>query len=357
MTDASSRPPASPAGARSGPLPPRLVLYQLAVGHYVSRALALAAKLGLADRLGDAARTADDLAAETGTHAPSLRRVLRLLVSVGALVEEADGAFRLTPMGSLLREDAPGSMKDAVSVFAGEAIQDGWKQLEFCVRTGQPAFKKRDPDADAFDAMRADPEAEARFDRAMAAFTSQTAVAVASAYDFGGLGSLMDVGGGNGALLIGILRAVPSLRGIVFDQPNVVERARKQASAAGLSPRLDVVGGSFFDAIPAGADAYMLKHVIHDWNDADATAILRNCRSAMTDRGRLLIVEGIYPPRIDGSLESRGAAANDVNMLVSTGGRQRSEEEFRALYRASGFELSRIVPTPAPVSVIEGVPR
>jgi hypothetical protein len=346
MSSGEPRPPS---------LPPGLVLYQLSIGHYVSRALAVAAGLGVADLLAGGPRAAAELARSTGTHAPSLRRVLRLLTSVGVFDEGDDGRFSLSPVGELLREDVPGSMKASVTLFAGVGIQDSWKELEYCVRTGEPAFRKNDPDADPFSQMAKDPQAAANFDKAMAAFAPQTAAAVAAAYDFSGFRVVMDVGGGNGAILIGILKAVPGLRGIVFDQPHVAERARLEVAAHGLGDRIDVVGGSFFDKLPRGADAVLLKHVIHDWNDAQATSILEVCREALPARGRLLCVEGLYPARIDRSLESRGAAANDVNMLVCTGGRQRSEQEFRDLYEAAGFELTRIVPTLARVAVIEGV--
>jgi SAM-dependent methyltransferase len=321
----------------------------------VSRALALAARLRLADGLAQGPRSADELAAATATHAPSLRRVMRLLASVGVFEEGEDGRFSLTPLGDLLREDAPGSMRASVTLFAGPDIQDGWRELEYCVRTGQPHFRKDRPDADPFTAMTQNPEAAANFDKAMATFAPQTAAAVAAAYDFSAFGTLMDVGGGNGALLLGILRANPKLRGVVFDQPHVAERARKNVTEAGLADRCRVVGGSFFEALPAGADACLLKHVIHDWNDADAARILARCREALPPDGRLLIVEGLYPARIDRSLASRGAAANDVNMLVCTGGRQRSEAEFAALFEAAGLRLHRIVPTLGMVSVIEGV--
>jgi hypothetical protein len=337
-------------------LPPGLVLYQLGVGHYVSRALALAVKLGVADLMGAGPQPIEELARATQTHAPSLRRVLRLLASVGVFAEDAAGRFSLTPLGDLLREDVPGSMKDAVSVFAGVEIQDSWRELEYCVRTGEPAFKKDHPDQDAFTQMESDPEAAATFDRAMAAFTSQTAQVVAAVYDFSAFDTLMDVGGGNGALLFGILDAHPKLRGIVFDQPHVVERARKEIARRGLEDRMRAVGGSFFDELPGGADAMVLKHVIHDWNDEKAKEILTRCRAALPANGKLLLVEGLYPPAIDTSPESRGAAANDVNMLVVAGGRQRSEGEFRELYAAAGFDLTRIVATPARVAVIEGVP-
>jgi SAM-dependent methyltransferase len=337
-------------------LPPSAVLYQLSIGHYVSRALALAAQLGVADLLAEGPRDHHDLAAATHSHAPSLRRVLRLLASAGVFEEQDGGRFALTPIGGLLRDDVPGSMRAAVSVFAGPLVQEGWDELAYCVETGQPAFRKRDPDGDPFTAMSKDPELAATFDKAMAAFTAQIAGVVAAAYDFGAFGTIADVGGGTGALLIGILRATPGPRGIVFDQPHVVERARRHIEREGLSGRIAVAGGSFFeDAIPRGADAIVMKHVIHDWNDDEASRILRNCAAALPPDGKLLIVEGVYPPRVDASLASRGAAANDVNMLVMTGGRQRSEEEFRTLLAASGLRLVRIVQTAAAVCVIEAV--
>lgn len=337
-------------------LPPGLALYYIGVGHYVSRAMYVAVKLGLADLLRDGPRSAEVLAAATDTHAPSLRRVLRLLVSVGIFAEREGGEFAQTPMSELLRVDVPGSMHASVTLFTGPGIQDSWKELEFCVRTGLPALEKEQPGANPFDAMARDPVAAANFDKAMATFAPATSAAVAAAYDFSGFGRVTDVGGGNGAILIGLLRANPKLRGLVFDQPHVAERARSHVAEQGFADRCEVAGGSFFEKVPGGSDAILLKHVIHDWNDEKATAILRCVRAALPPHGRLLIVEGVYPARIDQSLESRGAAANDVNMLVSTGGRQRSESEFRSLYTAAGFRLTRIVPTQARVAVIEGVP-
>jgi hypothetical protein len=247
-------------------------------------------------------------------------------------------------------------MRASVMLFTGPIVFDAWKELEYCVRTGEPAFRKNSPDLDPFAAFARDPEAAARFDAAMAAMAPITAAAVAAAYDFSAFRSVVDVGGGNGAILIGILNANPQLRGIVFDQPPTAERAKEKIASSGISTRCEALGGDFFKEVPAGADAYLLKHVIHDWNDEKATAILRCCHRAMDRGAKLLIVEGVYPPRIDGSMESRGAAANDVNMLVATGGRQRSEAEFQSLLAGAGFKLNRIVPTQARVSVIEGVP-
>ena len=341
---------------QSAALPPPVVLYQIGIGHYFSRALYLAANLGIADLLREAPRTHQELAQATETDPHSIRRVMRLLASVGVFEEQPDGQFALTPVGQHLRSDVPVSMRASVMLFTGPIVFDAWKELEYCVRTGEPAFRKNSPDLDAFAAFARDPEAAARFDAAMAAMAPITAAAVAAAYDFSAFRSVVDVGGGNGAILIGILNANPQLKGIVFDQPPTAERAKEKIAAAGISTRCEAVGGDFFQEVPAGADAYLLKHVIHDWNDEKATAILRCCHRAMDRRAKLLIVEGVYPPRIDGSMESRGAAANDVNMLVATGGRQRSEAEFQSLLAGAGFKLNRIVPTQARVSVIEGLP-
>jgi hypothetical protein len=331
--------------------PPGLVLYQMAIGHYVSRALYLAAKLGIADLLRDGPRDAGSLAAAVGAEPSALRRVLRLLASLGVFAEDDDGRFALAPLGEQLREDVPGSSRAMVMLFAGIGIQDDWRELEYVVRTGQPAFRKRSSEGDAFTHMT--PEAAAVFDEAMATFAPQTAAAVAASYDFSPFGTLADVGGGNGALLIGILQATPGLRGILFDQPHVVADARARLAEAGLAERCQVVGGSFFESVPAGADAYLLKHVIHDWDDERAATILTRCRAVMPADGRVLIVEGVYPARIDHSLQSRGAAANDVNMLVCTGGKQRSEAEFATLFATAGLRLVRIVPTPTGICVIE----
>jgi SAM-dependent methyltransferase len=335
-------------------VPPGIRLYQIGIGHYFSRALALVTKLGVADLLKDGPRDYSDLAKATETHAPSLNRVMRLLASVGVFEERDSGTFALTPLGELLRTGVPGSMRSSVLLFAGIGIQDSWKELEYCVQTGEPAFRKNSPDGTPFTAIAQNPEMAKVFDEAMAAFAPMTAAAIAASYDFSPFRNLTDIGGGNGSLLIGILKANPKLHGIVFDMPHAAEKARVKIAEAGLQSRCEAVGGDFFTEVPAGADAYIIKHVIHDWNGDRALAILRNVHRAMRPDGKLLIAEGVYPPRIDQSDVGRGAAANDVNMLVCTGGRQRSEAEFRTLLAEAGFKLAQIVPTPARLSLIEG---
>lgn len=328
--------------------PPPFVLYELATRYYVSQALYVAARLGIADAIGEGTRDARDLARETKTHAPSLERVIRLLVSAGIFEEDSQRRFRLTPVGAFLRSDVPGSMRAAVLLFAG-ITQRGWSDLEYSVETGKPAFEHVFGMA-PFEYFAAHPDEGANFDRAMSDFTSQMAAVVASSYDFSKARRLVDVGGGDGALLRGILRAHSHLDGTVFDLPPVAARAKDD----GLGARFHAEGGDFFESVPSGADLYLLKHVIHDWDDERAAAILRSCARAMSGDARVLVIEGLYPERVDGSPESFGATANDVNMLVSTGGRQRSQTEFRSLYEASGLELSRIVETPMPVRLIEG---
>jgi len=334
-------------------LPPPVRLYQMATGHYVSQAIYVAAKLGIADLLGNGPRRHDELAKATGTHAPSLRRVLRLLASTGVFAETEDGRFELTPVGSCL-QSGPGSFRPVALLFTSPGVRAAWGDLLHSVQTGEPALHHVFGVV-SFEYFAQHPEEAAVFDEAMGAFTAMVAIAVAAAYDFSRFGTIIDVGGGEGALLAGILRANPALRGVVFDMARVSEGANETIAAAGLGDRCEFVGGDFFEAVPGGGDAYILKHVIHDWDDERAVRILRNCRRAMKAEGKLLIVEGVYPERIDQSVVSRGAAANDVNMLVCTGGRQRAEAEFRALFDAAGFELTRIVPTQAMSSVIEGV--
>ncbi len=333
-----------------------IALYQMAVGHYFSRALCLAVKLGVAELLRDGPRHYTELALATETHAPSLNRMMRLLASAGVFAEEDGGNFALTPLGQYLRADVPGSMRFTLLLFAGDGVQDAWSNLEYCVRTGNPAFKRTSPNATPFAQIDQDPKMAAVFDDAMATFAPMTAAAIATAYDFSPFRTIVDVGGGNGALLIGILMACPHLRGIVLDRRATADRARQRIADAGLASRCEAIGGDFFESVPRGGDVYLLKHVIHDWDDDHAAAILRNCRRAIGTNGRLLIAEGVYPERIDQSDVSRGAAANDLNMLVATGGRARTEAEFRALYAAVGFRLTRIVPTAARLSVIEGLP-
>jgi SAM-dependent methyltransferase len=335
-------------------VPPQITIFQMVTGYYLSQALYVAAKLRLADLLADGPGNYSDLAKSTSTHPDSLNRVMRLLASAGVLTELENGYFALTPIGECLRSGEGWATRSATLMWGG-MMQQVWTELLYSVQTGKPATD-RVFGTDAWSYLAQHPEEAAIFDESQAEFAKQAATIVAAAYDFSHIHTLVDVGGGNGALLIGILKANPTLHGVVFDLPRTVEAAKKQAEAAGLVGRCKVIGGDFFESVPAGADAYLLKHVIHDFEENHAVAILKNCRRAMAPQGRLLIVEGVYPTRIDQSWESRAAAANDVNLLVCLGGRQRSEIEFRAIFDAAGYRLARIVPTMLPFCLIEGQP-
>jgi hypothetical protein len=236
-------------------------------------------------------------------------------------------------------------------------VQDAWKELEYCVQTGNPAFRRTasGSDANAYALMAQNGEVTALFDEAMATFAPATAAAVAAAFDFSVFRKVADIGGGNGALLIGILKAYPALAGIVFDQPHAAERARERVAAAGLADRCEVLAGNFFDKVPGGADAYLLCNVLLDWDDDRASAILRSCWTAMPRHGQVLIVEGLYPARLNVSDQSRCVAGNDVLMLVCTGGRLRSEEEFRTLLASSGFRLSGVLRSYTGDTVLQAV--
>jgi hypothetical protein len=334
-------------------IPPSLALYRLGTSLYVAQALYVAAKLGIADHLAAGLRSAQELARATDTHAPSLRRVLRLLVSAGVFEEDDAGRFSSTPLGAAMQE-GPGSSRAAVLLFSGPGQWAVWGDLLNTVRTGEPALE-RVFGVGPFEYFAERPEEAAIFDQAMSSFTERVAEAVVAAYDFSALRSVADVGGGDGALITGILRAVPHLRGAVFDLPRLSAPAQRRIAAAELGARCEFIGGDFFAAVPGGFDAYLLKHVIHDWNDEQARRILASVRQAMADDSKLLLIEGIYPERIDTSFVSQGVTRNDCNMLVATGGRQRTEKEFGELFASSGLKLARAVPTPM-VTVLEVVP-
>jgi len=239
-------------------------------------------------------------------------------------------------------------------LFAGPMVDRSWGDLLYSVETGEIAFNHAFG-MGVFEYMSQHPEIAALFNEAMTAGSTQAAAAVAAVYDFSSFRALADLGGGHGVLLITILKANPHLRGILFDLPHAAEGGRKQIEAAGLAGRAEFVAGDFFQAAPGGADVYLLKGVIHDWDDARSVAILKNCHRAMPPQGKLLLVEGVCPARMDRSPWTQIIAGSDVNMLVNAGGRERTDAEFNALLEAAGFKLTRIIPTETVLSVIEGV--
>lgn len=330
---------------------PALALRRLIDGYQLSQALHVAATLGIADLLADGARDSAELARDTHTHAPTLYRLLRALAGAGILHEESGQRFALTPLGEPLRSDAEGSMAAWAAFIGSPAYWQAWSGLLHSVRTGENAFTHVHG-KDVWRHREAHAEDGALFDRAMASLSRRAAAAVLAAWDFSGLRTLVDVGGGNGNLLAAVLAAHPGVQGTLLDLPHVVATAQARLAEAGVADRCAVIGGSFFDGVPEGADAYMLRSVIHDWDDADAVRILTVVANAMAPASRMLLVERVIAPPNEG----RDAKFSDLNMLVSPGGRERTREEFETLLDASGMKLARIVDAGG-FSVIEGVRR
>lgn len=328
-------------------LPPEAVVTQMIFGKWVSMALSVAAKLRLADALADGPKSVADLAASTGTHAASLFRVLRALASVGVFAEEPDGRFRQTPLSEVLRSNVPGSMRAVADYCGADWSWRPWGQLLETVRNGQTAFDAVFGEQ-AFDYLAKHPAESAVFNEGMTGFSMQAAPAVAEAYDFSPFGTIVDVGGGHGLLLTTILAKYPGPRGVVFDSPHVVAGAGPRIADAGLADRCRAEGGDFFAAVPAG-DAYILKHIIHDWADDKSTTILRNCRTAANPGAKLVLVEMVIPP---GNEPSPGKLL-DLEMLVIASGKERTESEYASLLAGAGWRLTRILPTKAPTSLIE----
>jgi hypothetical protein len=321
---------------------------ELLSGYWKSQAVYGAAKLEIADLLAAGPKTVVQLAAESGAHGPSLYRLLRALASIGIFAETDDGRFALTTLAEPLRRGVPGSQW-AMAVMMGEEHYHVWGDLIFTLETGETAFD-RIYGMPIFEFLSENEEKGRIFDEAMTSIHGRETAAICGAYDFSEVAVLADIGGGNGSTLMPILQQHPRLRGMLFDLPPVIERARENFAAARLAERCELLAGSFFEKIPRGADAYFMRHIIHDWNDEEALAILRNCHAALPADGRLLVAESVIPP---GNEPSFGKWL-DLTMRVMPGGKERTEAEYRELFRQAGFRLASITPTAAEVSVIEG---
>jgi hypothetical protein len=332
-------------------IPPQMVVMQMVTGYWVSQCIYAASKLGVADLLRDGAKTSDELAAMTETNASSLYRLLRALASVGIFAETEAGRFELTPMGNCLRSDVPDSVRDASIMLGDREHYNSWGNILHSIKTGESGFANLFG-MNVFEYYAQNPEPAAVFDRAMTSFSSTEIAAVIAAYDFSSIRKLVDVAGGHGSLLTSILKSNPHMEGVLFDLPDVIERA-KATIETDVANRLQLLTGNFFESVPTGADAYILKHIIHDWDDERSIAILKNCHQAMDKNGRILVVEQVIPP---GNTPFMGKLL-DVNMLVlCPGGKERTEAEYRELFAAAGFRLNRVVPTQTFVSIVEGVP-
>jgi hypothetical protein len=325
-------------------------LLGLLMGAFVSQATCTLARLGVADAIGDGAARVDDIAVTVGAHGPSLYRLLRTLGDFGVVTELPDRRFALGRLGRLLRSDVPGSLCGLAVHFGSEFHRAAWSALPYSVATGEPAFDKVHG-APQFEYYRDHANEAAIFDAAMTSVAAGIYRTV-TAYDFGRFDTVIDIGGGNGACLAAILTAYPTVRGVLFDLPDVVGRSGPVLAAAGVADRCETAGGSFFDAVPTGADVYVLTAVVHDWDDANAVRILRNCRAAMGPDARLVLGEPVLP---DGPEPSIGKLL-DLETLVGTTGRQRTEREFRDLLGAAGLRLTAILRSGGPDCLIEAVP-
>jgi hypothetical protein len=322
----------------------------MATAYWVSRAVYAAAKLGLADHLAGGAQSAAELAGPTRTHAPSLHRLMRTLASLGVLSEGADHRFALTPLGEALKIGAPGSARASIQALAGEWIWQAFEHFLYSVETGKTGMEKAHG-MPIFPFLAEHPEEASDFNDAMVGFHGGEPPAVAAAYDFSRFATVVDVGGGTGNLLSAILERHPEPRGVLFDQPHVVREAPALIDARGLANRVTVEVGDFFKIVPTGGDAYLLSHIIHDWDEDRCLTILTNCRRAMKPTGRLLIVEMVLPA---GDTPHPGKML-DMVMLVIPGGEERTEQEYGTLLGKAGFRLTRVVPTESAVSVVEAV--
>jgi len=332
-------------------LPPPMQMFLLSEGTTIFTAVTLAAELGIADLLANGPRSSDEIAQATSTHPGSLYRLLRLLSVVGVFSEAEPHRFEQTPLSELLRSGTPGSMRAWMKMVGLPAWGPMFAEAMHSVKTGEPSFN-RSTGFEFFDYMTAHPREGEIFNDAMTAFGQGVVAAVVQAYDFGSARRLVDVGGGHGSLITAILQAHPHLNGTLFDLPHVADGARSALRAAAVADRCEIASGDFFASVPTGGDAYVLKWIIHDWDRDRAVAILRNCRRAMNQTGRLLLIEAVIP----GPNEPHPGKIVDFIMLLGLGGQERTEQQYAGLLREAGFDLTKVVPTASPMSVIEAMP-
>ena len=326
-------------------------MIQFITGFWTSRAVYIAAKLGIADLLQSGPKTVAELAEATGTHAPSLYRIMRALTSAGVFKRENDDRFALTPLSETLVTNAPGSVRPFIISELGQEHYPAWGNLMHSVKTGDIAFDNFFG-MDIWKYFAQNPEDAAVFNDSMSGMTAAANDAILSVYDFSQFNTVIDIGGGHGGLITSILQKNPQTKGVLFDAPRVIEGARAKIESAGLTDRCETVGGDFFQAVPAGGDAYVMKWIIHDWEDEKAIRILKNCRQHMQPNSRLIIVDCVVPENDEPDFSK----TFDLNMMVMTGGKERTAAEFRELLAAAGFELLRTIPTDVPTSIVEAQP-
>lgn len=344
MSSAETAPQAQP------PAEQRLI--QMMMGVWVAQSISVIATLGVADQLADGPKTAEQLASATSSDADSLYRVLRALASVGVFTETQDRHFGLTPISECLRSDTPNSLRNGSRMFGLPVFWQSWGELLGTVKTGETGLKRAFGMINPFQHFVQHPEEGAIFNGAMTEMSRNVGPAIAEAYDWGKFRKIVDAGGGHGSLLISILRSHAEPRGVVFDLPEVVKGAQPAIEAAGLSDRCETAPGNLFESIPSGADAYILKAIIHGFSRENGLKILGNVRQAIPPEGRLLLIERVIPA---GSEPSPHKLA-DLQMLVMSGGRERTPAEYQELLAAAGFKLAKIHATAAPQSIVEAIP-
>jgi hypothetical protein len=330
---------------------PAQQVLQVATGYMASAALYAAITLNVADHLAGGAKDAAELARTTGANEDALYRILRLLASLGVFAEVGPRRFALTPAAELLRKDVPGSLR-GMAVFLPDPLHlRVYAEIMHSVTTGKPGADTA-LGMPVFEYLTKNPEYSQVFNDAMTALSAPVAGAAIEAYDFSTIRTLVDVAGGHGEVLMSILKACPNVRGVLADVGHVIEGAKPRIVSAGLADRCQAVACDFFQSVPAGGDAYIMKHIIHDWDDERASVILANIGKAMgATRGKVILLESV----IRADAEPDLGKFIDIEMLMLPGGRERSAEEFRALFARSGFEMTKIVPTKSPLSVVEAI--
>lgn len=328
-------------------LPPQAQLMKFIVGKWISKPIYVAAELGIADMLVEGPKSIQDLAIESKTHSASLYRMMRALASVGIFSETKDQNFELTPMAECLKR---GAMRSIVLMFNSNWSDKAWGYFMDSVKTGNTTFQKA-YGMPLSDWLEKNPQAAEVFNEANATKAASSHRAIVDEYDFSGIDALTDVGGGLGTLMVEILSANPLMKGIVADTYSVIQETNKIIKARGFENRCRAVECDFFQKIPSGSDVYLMSNILHDWSDEQCRIILANCKYAMRKESKLLVVEMIVPP----GNEPCVAKLLDLEMFVMTGGRERTEAEFKDLFESSGFKLSRIIPTKENVCIIEGI--
>jgi hypothetical protein len=345
----------TPSGIATADFSPSATMLQIMTGFRVSRVTYVAAKLGIADLLKDGPKSSEELAQLTDTHGPSLYRVMRALVSVGVFGQDEQGRFTLTPVATTLRSDVPNSLRALAIINLGEERYRAWGDLMHSVQTGEIAFNHAFG-MGLWEYYTQHPEQAKIFDESMANLIAANNAAVLASYPFSTIDALVDVGGGNGSFIVSALHANPQMKGVLFDLPHVAEQARKRIADAGLAERCEIIGGDILASVPEGGTVYILSQVIHDWGDDRAIAILKSCHRAMKDKAKLLLVERILPARVEQSVALQRAFMLDLHMMATTGGRERTESEYRALLDAAGFRVTKVVPTESEMTVVECMP-